>query len=300
MNTRKSARSNRGRTGVLIALPATVALLVAMGFMSAKANQIQPAAPASPPVMYVDLQLDEWQDQLLADAANHDPKTSKAHTLERGEEITVIISSSSDAHTLTETVEGTNDKMPPPAEPTTLRNWAPTNEEAEQLDQIRNEVAEDRKELNQRATKVREANVRMDVDSAWKDFQLNSDGGLEGAIRLLNVDKFAPEKVQPILDKYGITFERRHTKPSAGRGFLNAASTDRGTFRDVSTEGYYEVLVLSGRAVAYMATLETEALNRRNYDPATTRIRKITFGIVDNGRGELDLGVTDLQVEQIR
>ncbi|MEO8377865.1 MAG: hypothetical protein ABI579_09365, partial [Candidatus Sumerlaeota bacterium] len=284
MSKKRPRHQRDRRMGMLIAIPVVIALLVLLNLMTAKAGQLQPASPTDPGVMYVDLQLDDWQNDLLASLtpAAGNPKNGKGITLERSEEINIIIEPQDNNGALTET----NDQMPPPAtnDPVPLEKWSPTNDEATQLDHIREEVAQDKKELNQRATKVRENNIRMEVDSAAKDFKNNSDGGVEGAIRLLNVEGFAPAKVKPILDKYGITFERRHTKPTAGRGFLNSAATDRGTFRDVSTEGYYEVLVLSGRAVAYMATLETEALGRRNYDPATTRIRKITFGVIDNGQ----------------
>ncbi|MCC6547406.1 hypothetical protein IT570_09585 [Candidatus Sumerlaeota bacterium] len=293
------------RAGMLIAFPLVLAMLIPLNFMVAGTGQAQrnPSPPQSQ-VMYVDLQLDDWQKGSAASAyqPNPDPKNSKGIILERSEVINIVTSPESQGGQLMETIDADNDRMPPPVnnDKVALEDWSPTNDEAAQLDQIRSEVAQNKKELSQRATKVRESNIRMEVDSAMKDFKLNSDGGVEGAIRLLNVDGLAPAKIQPVLDKYGISFERRHTKPTSGRGFLNSAATSRGTFRDVSTEGYYDVMVLSGRAVHFMATLETEALMNRNYDPATTRIRKITFGIINNGQGELDLGVIDLQVEQIR
>ncbi len=182
----------------------------------------------------------------------------------------------------------------------TLRSWVPTTDESAELQQLE-EVAEQQQEkLDTKTNELREYIVRREVQSAAKDFELNSDGGLHGAIRTLDVEGFPPETVTKVLDRYGIAYERRFTKPAGGRNYLNAAVTEKGTFRNVNKPGFYDVLVLSNKAVHMMTTKEIDALNERGYDPRTARVRKIVFGIVINNTGEYVLGVTDLEVEQIR
>lgn len=183
--------------------------------------------------------------------------------------------------------------------PTTLADWVPTTEEAVELRALRELANEQRERLEAQAKELREDIIRAEVKSAAKDFELNSDGGLDGAIRTLDVEGFPEHVVIPVLKRYGITYERRYTSPAGGRNFLNAAVTEQGTFRNVQKEGYYDVLVLSNKAVAFMTTKEIEALQERGYDPRTTRVRKIVFGIVQM-QDLYDLDVTQLEVEQIR
>ncbi len=192
----------------------------------------------------------------------------------------------------------TEEITPPPAAP--VEDWVPTTDQMADLRALESEVARETSSLEREATELRESIIRREVSSAARDFELDTDGGTHGAIRLLKLDGFPDHVVEDVLARYRITFERRHASPSAGRGFLNAAQTQSGTFRNVQREGIYDVLVLSTYAMTYMASREIEALQRKGYDPATTRVRKIVFGIVMNSEDEYDLGVVDLEVERVR
>lgn len=186
------------------------------------------------------------------------------------------------------------------APPARIEDWVPNTDQAAELQVIRNQVAQKAEALEQAAKDIRSNLIRNEVQSAARDFILSSDGGMEGAIRLLNIEGFSNDIIQPILERYAITRETRFTQPTGGRGFLNAAVTESGTYRNVDKPGYYEVMVLSPKALNMMTTREIDALNAKGYDPKTSRVRKVVFGIVMNSRGEYDLGVTDLEVESIR
>lgn len=182
-------------------------------------------------------------------------------------------------------------------------NWAPSEQDTADLQALEREVARDLAALDQRRKDLNKSILRQEVESAAADFHLTSDGGSAGAIRLLDTSGLPDDIVRPVLEKYGMTFERRYTRPVHGRNFLNAATTNRGTFSNVSAEGYYDVLALSARALAVMSAREHQALRDRGYDPRTTRVVKITFGIVKTDCRDCDpydFGVIDIEVEQIR
>lgn len=142
--------------------------------------------------------------------------------------------------------------------------------------------------------------MRLAVESAGKEFILNSDGGKAGIIRTFDAVGIPEDVLLPVLRRYGITMEMRHTRPSGGRAFLSAARTEMGDFTTVQQEGEYMVFVLSAKAVSMMASMETAALMERGFEPRKTRVRRVEFGIVRDEDGRWALGVTDLQVEQVR
>jgi hypothetical protein len=189
-----------------------------------------------------------------------------------------------------------------PEDPVKLQDWIPNTTDAAELAALSQEAAELGKKLNERRSELQQSITRQQVSSAAKDFELNSDGGVQGAVRLLDVEGFPLEDVIPVLKRYGITYERRNTSPSSGRSFLNAARTADGTFTNAEAKpgAVYEVMVLSAKAVSMMATREVEALIRDGFDPVRSRVRKIVFGIVRQPDGTLDLDVVSLDAEQIR
>jgi hypothetical protein len=142
---------------------------------------------------------------------------------------------------------------------------------------------------------------RLSIESAGREFLLNTDGGKNGVIRTFDFSEFPKEITQPLLARYGISVEYRHVDPSKNtRKFLNSATFDDGTFTNVQKEGFYEVLVFSPKAVALMAGKETAALFARDFEPRNSRIRKVVFGIIKNDQNEYDLGIIDLEVEHLR
>lgn len=184
-----------------------------------------------------------------------------------------------------------------------LVEWVPTTDDAAEIRALREAIRREAEALESRSRELQQSIVREEVKSAARDFQLSSDGATRGAIRLLDTSGHPESVVEPILKRYGMTFERRYTRPVGGRGFLNAAQTERGTYANMEAEGYYDVLTLSNKALATLAVREAEALAARGFDARTTRVIKIVFGIrkMDcKDCPEYDLGVINLEVEQIR
>jgi len=188
------------------------------------------------------------------------------------------------------------------SKPVTFNDWIPNSKEAADLQAIRGGVDDHGRKLDQKRQTLKENIVRAQVSSAARDFKYNTDGGMFGAIRTFAFEGFETDDVRPVLERYGFTFERKHVKPQAGRNILNAAITSEGiyTTRPDYEEGMYEVLSLSAKATAFLATREVDALQARGFDPKNSRVRKIIFGIVKRENGELDLDVVDLEVERVR
>ncbi len=186
-----------------------------------------------------------------------------------------------------------------PKVPETMSDWIPNADEAAEIQSLRKELESVQQNLDMKAIELREKIIREEVLSAAKDFELNSDGGLQGAIRTLDLEGFPDHIVTDVLTRYGIKQERRRTKAQGGRNYLNAAKTDDGIYENTAREGYYEVMVLSNYSFRMMAMMEVEALQRRGYNPSKSRIRSISFGIVLNADGEYDLGVVNIEVEQV-
>lgn len=187
-----------------------------------------------------------------------------------------------------------------PSGPVSLQDWVPTTDQAAELQAIGGEVAGTGRALAVRHQKLRDSIIRAEVVSAAKDFEVNTDGGMEGAIRTLNVDGFPDEIINEVFKRYDITYERRQIKATPGRNFLNAASTKSGTYRNVAKEGYFNVMMLSPKAMAFLVKLEVQALNDKGFEPRNTRVRKVIFGIVKDKNNRFDLGVLDIETERIR
>ncbi len=199
--------------------------------------------------------------------------------------------------------EGGGDPDEAAEKPVNIESWLPaTEEDQRRLDNILAQVRDSVHQVEERATDVKAEINRLSVESIGREFTLNSDGGRRGIIRTIDVEAFPEDLVLRVLGRYGIDIEYRHVTPEQGqRSFLNAATTAEGTFTNAQQEGYYEVFVLSAKAVAMMATLELQALQNQGHDPVKTRIREVTFGIVrDNEFGDYALDVIDLKVEHLR
>lgn len=225
-----------------------------------------------------------------AEMARNEPVATRVGSDEAGDEIL-----------MPSTGEQSGSEQPAPeSSSASFSEWVPNSEQAAELAAMNREIAAESRALNESHSELRKSIVRMQVSSAAKDFIANSDGGSAGAIRLLNLEGYTTAEVMPVLQRYGFTYERRHITPSAGRSFLNAAVTDQGVYTNQQAEGVYDVLVHSSKSISIMTTREVEALARKGYDPARSRVIKVVFGIVRRENGQLDLDVTDLTAEQIR
>ncbi len=184
--------------------------------------------------------------------------------------------------------------------PATIQSWIPNIQEQAEINALREHESLVSQSLEQRQNAIAEKLVRMEVVSSARDFTIDTDGGIAGAIRLFDIEGFPDHVVRMVMERYDIIYERRYVKPSPGRNYLNAASTNDGTYTNRQEEGFYNVLVFPSKTLSQLAVKETSALMDQGFDPRGTRVRKIVFGIVKNDRNEYDLDVVDLEVEKIR
>lgn len=184
----------------------------------------------------------------------------------------------------------------------TLAAWRPETEGDRQLvEALREQVTRYGERLDASQTDLKADINRLAIESAGREFLLNTDGGKAGVIRTFDFKGYPPEAIKPVLTRYGIRVEYKHVNPDKNaRQFLNSATFEDGTFTNVQREGYYEVLVFSPKAVALMATKEMTALYARGYEPRDARVRKIVFGIVQGREDEFDLDVIDMEIERLR
>lgn len=186
-------------------------------------------------------------------------------------------------------------------QPASLSEWRPrTAADRDAVASIRERVTRYRERLERSETGIKSEINRMSVESAGREFLLNTDGGRSGIIRTFDYEGFPNNIVVPLLNRYGISIDYRHVEPGQSRQFLNAVELEDGTFTNVAREGFYEVLVFSPKAVAMMAAKEARALRERGHSPVNTRIRKVVFGIIMNDEDEYDIDVVEMEVEQIR
>lgn len=147
---------------------------------------------------------------------------------------------------------------------------------------------------------LRSQMLRLETQVQGQRWILNSDGGRTGAIRTLNVEHFPEEIVAQVFARYHIRIQKNATPSTPGEpSFLNAAVTKDGTYQNVPARGPQDVFILSPTAVHFLSKLETRALQEKGYNPATTRIREIHFGVIKNADNEWDLGVLKIVTERI-
>ncbi len=292
--------------GYLVAVPAVTAVLVILALIRLPLPQEPPPLP-----MKVVVQLEEPPEPEPMVEPEPEPQpveepppmpevvATRPDSDEQGEEIVDPVKAEEPPATRELVLEQPLDEPVPT--PPNIVDWVPNVDEAEQIAALREELNQAREQLDAKAREVREFVIKQEVSSAARDFELSSDGGTEGAIRLLNLQDHFPEAIiEQIKARYGIRYDHRYTTPSAGRGFLNAATTEAGSFSNTQRPGYYEVLVLSPKAIHAMSLLEREAMLDKGFEPRRDRVRKVVFGIVMNRQGEYDLGVTDLEIERVR
>lgn len=184
-----------------------------------------------------------------------------------------------------------------------IEGWMPrTDDERRRLEAVVSGVRDlgDIVEVEETDAKA-EVNRRA-VESAGREFLLNSDGGRSGVVRTIDVSSFPEDLVVRVLARYGISIEFREVEVDGEtRSFLNSATTEKGTFTSVRQGGFYQVFVMSPKALSMMSAMELRAMQERGHDPLRTRVRKVVFGIVkDDEFGDYGLGVTELEVERVR
>lgn len=208
-------------------------------------------------------------------------------------------------HAATGAVDGSDTALTIAAAPgpgNTIETWRPSAQQAHALAELRMKLADESAAIAARKEELAKGITDRELNLAGREFILNSDGGTQGVIRTLDVSGHDEDEVMRILrTRYGITVETRHVTPQAGRNFLNAARTAEGTFTTAAEAGVYDVFILSAKARSMMASMEVKAMQAEGYDPTTTRVREIEFGMVrDERTGELTLAVVKLSAERVR
>lgn len=189
----------------------------------------------------------------------------------------------------------------PAREVFSIEDWEPTTAvEVAALQRIRSRLLDESDALDAAQTALKSEIIRRSVQSAGREFLLNSDGAEKGVIRLLDVSGFPDDIVRRVCARYGITMTFGYATPSDGGSYLSGARTSSGDYGAAPEPGYYNIFQLSDKAVSMMASLEIQALMAEGCAPGRCRVRQITFGIVMDESGEFRLGVTDLQVERLR
>ncbi|NQU43592.1 hypothetical protein HQ520_09915 [bacterium] len=99
--------------------------------------------------------------------------------------------------------------------------------------------------------------------------------------------------------RYGIRRERRLVTPG-GSSYLNSISVGGVEYGVPREAGINEVIALPERALSKMIALEQMWLVARNYDPRTTQVKRVEFGVVQQSEGKWDLGIVDIEVQDLR
>ncbi|MDX2177733.1 MAG: hypothetical protein SF028_14825 [Candidatus Sumerlaeia bacterium] len=203
---------------------------------------------------------------------------------------------------LAQSAPGLFDPLPEAAPDDRFATWVPKAAERGRLAELHLEIGEEAAGLRKRKGEMAQTLERHAVDAAAREFSIVSDGGLAGVIRTIDLSDLPEEEAEAALRRrYDISIETRHIRPQAGRSFLNAATTREGTYTTATaTEGTWDVFTLSPKAIGIMAALEVRALAERGYDPTTSRVRTIRFGMRRDEFGDWALAVLDLEAERIR
>ncbi|MEQ8821481.1 MAG: hypothetical protein RLY93_14680 [Sumerlaeia bacterium] len=199
---------------------------------------------------------------------------------------------------VSEMVELLEESRPSPA---SIADWRPRSQaDYAAVRALSSRMEQQKSQMRQELESLEVQAHRLRVETAGRAFKLASDGAAQGVIRTLNLDSVGEEAALSVMQRYDIRMTTRYvsgTNPQMKSGFLNAATTSGGTFTDQLTEGVADVFILSTLAISRMASLETQALMERDFDPRRSRIRRVEFGVVVNQNREWDLGVIDIEIE---
>ncbi|MCX7766559.1 MAG: hypothetical protein N2246_07640, partial [Candidatus Sumerlaeia bacterium] len=172
-------------------------------------------------------------------------------------------------------------------------------EAKEQLNIERRKLLTELSELQSQKENLR---LKLEVASQLaqaKTGKYLSAGAPKGAVRTLNF-KGQPQKiVDEIMRRYDITIQQKFVGPASRTSFLSYAETEGGVYVNHPGSGFYEVFVLSRKAMAKMSQLEAQEIIKRGYDIERTTVIRAEFGIVAQNDG-YDLGILALELQEIK
>ncbi|MCX8035956.1 MAG: hypothetical protein N3D11_02655 [Candidatus Sumerlaeia bacterium] len=197
--------------------------------------------------------------------------------------------------------------QPPSATPTpppTSQQIAPLPEppiSPEMLEQFRASV--EKTEAEQEAQKSRimaqVATITNSAEAGGVKRPYTSAGSERGTVREIDMARYPKSMQERFMARYKIKIQSRLVKDGGRSSYVNAVTTDRGTYLNSGGTGYYEVMTLSGEVLARMAQLEEAELRKRNLNPTRALVREIVFGLREEPNGQVDLYVTRFRADPI-
>ncbi len=172
-------------------------------------------------------------------------------------------------------------------------------ETKEQLNVERRKLLAELSELESQKKNLR---TKLDVASQLAKAQSGkylSAGAPKGAVRTLNFKGQPKKVVDEIMRRYDITIQQKFVGPASQTSFLSYAETEGGVYVNQPGSGFYEVFVLSRKAMAKMSQLEAQEIIKRGYDMEQTTVIRAEFGIVAQNGG-YDLGILSLELQEIK
>jgi hypothetical protein len=123
-------------------------------------------------------------------------------------------------------------------------------------------------------------------------------GARTNVIRTLNLGNVDPALGQKVMDRYSIHITHRYVESINSLNYLSSVATGNAVFHPTNKPGDYEVFEISPDAHRRMVWLEQNYLVTHGYDPASTKLDRVDFGIVETSPGTWDLGILSIKVNQ--
>lgn len=192
---------------------------------------------------------------------------------------------------------------PKAAETGIIQENAYTPEQQAVIDQLRQRAELMRQEGRlmgmKGSSEVEQRLNALDAQDSARRMLFSSEGVDRGAVRKVILTGAPPAAVDKIMERYGIVIKVANLNGNEKRpGFINFAATPEGQFASLSPKGRFTVFSYGPAAMARMAQLEDKALREGGYDPSTSRVVSVVFGVVKAGAG-WDLGVKQIQIEPV-
>jgi hypothetical protein len=159
------------------------------------------------------------------------------------------------------------------------------------LEKFRADLEQDEREHRLRKSKIMVEVAEEAAKSPGLERPFASDGLAKGIVRRIDIASYPHDVQQRFMRRYGIVVRQKFVPAGKRQSFVNAVSTERGTYENRGSSGYYEVMTLSKQVLRRMAELEQEELLKRNLIPERSQLREIVFGLREID-GQVDLVVT--------
>lgn len=157
----------------------------------------------------------------------------------------------------------------------------------------------EQRSINRRRSRIKErlrnAELRVAAAPHFPDYK----GARVGPVRILDLTKDVdPHVAKQVMNRYNIRVYKAFVDET-GPSFLSSAATGGTVYRQSNKAGYFEVMEISPKANTRMMWLEQQWLVSHGYEPRTTRIDTVEFGIVEREPGFWDLGIIRMEVQEL-